>query len=50
MVADADSLYAEWSGSGVEAEAPMTSDYGMREFMLRDPSGNLLRVGSMVGS
>jgi uncharacterized glyoxalase superfamily protein PhnB len=50
MVADADALYAEWSGSGVEAETPMTSDYGMREFVLRDPSGNLLRVGSMVGS
>ncbi len=50
MVADADALYAEWSSSGVEVEAPVTSDYGMREFMLRDPSGNLLRVGSMVGS
>ena len=50
MVADADALHTEWSGSGVEAEAPMTSDYGMREFMLRDPRGNLLRVGSMVGS
>ena len=50
MVADADALYAEWSGRGVEAEAPVTSDYGMREFMLCDPSGNLLRVGSMVGS
>jgi predicted enzyme related to lactoylglutathione lyase len=49
-VADADALHAEWARAGVSAEAPSTTDYGMREFTLRDPSGNLLRVGSVVTS
>jgi catechol 2,3-dioxygenase-like lactoylglutathione lyase family enzyme len=49
-VADADALHAEWAYAGVTAEAPSTTDYGMREFTLLDPSGNLLRVGSVVTS
>ena len=49
-VADADALHAEWTHAGVTAEAPWTTDYGMREFTLLDPSGNLLRVGSVVTS
>ena len=49
-VADADALHAEWTKAGVAAEAPATTDYGMREFTLLDPSGNLLRVGSVVTS
>ena len=53
-VADADALYREWHAVGVESDpatgsrlvGPTTTDYGMREFALVDPSGNLLRIGS----
>jgi catechol 2,3-dioxygenase-like lactoylglutathione lyase family enzyme len=53
-VDDADALYAEWNAIGVPTDptngsrlmAPDTTDYGMREFALVDPSGNLIRVGS----
>ena len=56
-VADADALFREWHAVGIEADpatgsrlvAPTTTDYGMREFALVDPSGNLLRVGSALG-
>jgi catechol 2,3-dioxygenase-like lactoylglutathione lyase family enzyme len=53
-VADADGLHAEWEAIGVLHDratgsrlvAPSTTDYGMREFALVDPNGNLLRIGS----
>jgi catechol 2,3-dioxygenase-like lactoylglutathione lyase family enzyme len=53
-VDDADAVHAEWEAIGiprVEAtgsrlEPPSLTFYGMREFALVDPSGNLLRVGS----
>lgn len=53
-VADADALHAEWERIGVprdetngsRLEPPVTTDYGMREFALIDPSGNLIRAGS----
>jgi catechol 2,3-dioxygenase-like lactoylglutathione lyase family enzyme len=53
-VADADALHAEWERLGVPTDpatgsrlvAPVETDYGMREFALVDPSGNLLRIGS----
>ena len=55
-VADADALYREWHAVGVESDpvtgsrliGPTTTDYGMREFALVDPSGNLLRIGSQA--
>jgi catechol 2,3-dioxygenase-like lactoylglutathione lyase family enzyme len=51
---DADALYETWNAIGVPADAhtgsrlqsPVDTDYGMREFALIDPSGNLVRVGS----
>jgi catechol 2,3-dioxygenase-like lactoylglutathione lyase family enzyme len=54
-VGDADAVHAEWEAVGVRRDAttgsrlepPMLTDYGMREFALVDPSGNLVRVGSM---
>ena len=54
FVDDADALHAEWRAIGVEPDRttgsrlvpPSTTAYGMREFALVDPSGNLLRVGS----
>ena len=53
-VADADALHDEWQRLGVPTDPatgsrlvpPMDTDYGMREFALVDPSGNLVRVGS----
>ena len=53
-VRDADALHDEWKRIGVQTDRatgsrlmpPVTTDYGMREFALVDPSGNLLRVGS----
>lgn len=53
-VDDADALHAEWAAIGVPTDptngsrlqAPVDTDYRMREFALVDPSGNLVRVGS----
>lgn len=53
-VDDADALHREWEGIGIQTDPatgsrlmpPVDTDYGMREFALVDPSGNLLRVGS----
>jgi len=54
---DADALYAEWNAIGVPTDPatgsrlqpPIDTDYGLREFALVDPSGNLVRVGSPTG-
>jgi hypothetical protein len=52
---DADALYDKWDAIGVATDPKIGSrlqgpavdtDYGMREFALVDPSGNLTRVGS----
>ena len=53
-VEDADALHREWEAIGVPANpstgsrlmSPSDTDYGLREFALVDPSGDLLRVGS----
>jgi catechol 2,3-dioxygenase-like lactoylglutathione lyase family enzyme len=52
-VADADAAYEDWHelvipdpSTGSRIEAPVDTDYRMREFALVDPSGNLMRVGS----
>ena len=57
FVDDAQALHDEWEQIGVETDvatgsrlvAPIDTDYGMREFALVDPSGNLVRVGSGLG-
>ena len=51
-VADAATVYAEWSSAGVEGELGDLIDtpYGLREFAFRDPEGTLLRVGSPLGA
>ena len=54
FVDDADVLHDAWKAIGVQTDpstgsrlqAPVDTDYGMREFALIDPSGNLVRVGS----
>ena len=55
-VRDADDLYNEWNRIGIPTDPatgsrlvpPGDTDYGLREFALVDPSGNLLRIGSPV--
>ena len=56
-VEDADALHAAWApvvvadeATGSRVTAPVTTDYGMREFAVVDRSGNLVRVGSRVTS
>jgi len=50
-VPDADALYQEFASLGLPSEGvpcltePFDEPLGMREFTLRDPAGNLLRVG-----
>jgi hypothetical protein len=54
FVDDAQALHDEWHAVGVPRDAatgsrlvaPMDTDYGLREFAVVDPSGNLVRVGS----
>jgi catechol 2,3-dioxygenase-like lactoylglutathione lyase family enzyme len=55
-VPDADALYGEYAELGLPGEGiprlhgpPHDSDYGMREFAVVDPDGNLLRIGSRLG-
>ncbi len=50
-VSDADTLYREFATLGLPAEgapslsAPADEPWGMREFTVRDPAGNLVRIG-----
>ena len=50
-VTDADRLYEECAALGLPSEGiprltgPCDQPWGMREFLLVDPSGNLMRVG-----
>lgn len=50
-VPDADALYREFATVGLPSEgsprltAPSDEPWGMREFTLKDPAGNLIRVG-----
>ena len=48
-------VHAEYAALGLPAEgiprlhgAPEDADYGLREFAVVDPDGNLLRIGSPV--
>jgi catechol 2,3-dioxygenase-like lactoylglutathione lyase family enzyme len=54
-VEDADALHAEYAGLGLPRQgiprlhgAPEDTGYGLREFALVDPDGNLLRLGSFL--
>lgn len=48
-VTDADALYREFAALGLPAERDLTEPrdepWGMREFTLKDPAGNLVRIG-----
>lgn len=46
-VSDVDSLYAEYAGRGVDfQERLVEKPWGVREFVVRDPDGNLICFGS----
>jgi catechol 2,3-dioxygenase-like lactoylglutathione lyase family enzyme len=54
-VEDADALYGEYAALGLPGEGiprlhgpPGDSDYGLREFAVVDPDGNLLRIGARL--
>lgn len=46
FVTDADALYEEFHAQGIEIfQPPQNSDYGMREFDVRDLNGHFLTFG-----
>jgi catechol 2,3-dioxygenase-like lactoylglutathione lyase family enzyme len=48
-LADAQAVYDEWEPLGLtEVHAPRDTPWGMREFFVVDPSGNLLRIGTRL--
>ena len=50
-VADADALYAEFTGSGADVICePEDQVYEMREFMVRDLDGHVLAFGNDIGA
>jgi catechol 2,3-dioxygenase-like lactoylglutathione lyase family enzyme len=45
-----DALYAEYQARGVAVLHPLRDEsYGMREFMIADPDGNIINFGQAVG-
>src|SRR5262245_1019584 len=50
-VPDADALYREFASAGLPSDGipcltkPFDEPWGMREFQIKDPAGNLIRVG-----
>lgn len=50
-VSDADALHEEYRRHGIERLPPVEDKpWGMREFHLIDPSGNLIRIGHPLGA
>ncbi len=49
-IEDADALYEEWREVLGRLAPPKDRAWGLREFTLVDPSGNLIRVGSPIRS
>jgi uncharacterized glyoxalase superfamily protein PhnB len=47
-VRDADEWHATWTAAGVTVGPITDQPWGMREFALTDPSGNLIRVGHNI--
>ena len=48
---EATALHEEWDRLGVEdLHAPQVTDYGLTEFAVIDPHGNLIRIGGATGS
>jgi catechol 2,3-dioxygenase-like lactoylglutathione lyase family enzyme len=55
-VKDVDALYAEFAGAGLprqgtpRLEPVEDREWGMREFSIIDPNGNLVRVGQLIAT
>jgi len=48
-LADAQAVFDEWEPLGLtEVHAPRDTPWGMREFFVVDPSGNLIRIGTRL--
>lgn len=48
-LADTQAVYEEWEPRGVPGlHPPRDTPWGMREFFVVDPSGNLLRIGTRL--
>ena len=48
-LADAQAVYEEWAPLGLPGiHPPRDTPWGMREFFVIDPSGNLLRIGTRL--
>ena len=46
-IGDAPSIYEEWVAAGIEILQPLRkTDYGLHDFAVSDPNGNLIKVGS----
>lgn len=45
-VGDPEGWHQRWTAAGLPVSALQVQPWGMREFSLRDPSGNLIRVGA----
>ena len=46
---DAQAVYDDWAPLGLsEIHAPRDTPWGMHEFFVVDPSGNLIRIGTRV--
>lgn len=49
-LADAQAVYDEWEPIGIPGLHPIgDTPWGMREFSVGDPSGNLIRIGTRLG-
>lgn len=55
-VADADAFYEEFAALGLPSQGvpsltvPADESWGMREFTIKDPAGNLIRIGHELQS
>jgi catechol 2,3-dioxygenase-like lactoylglutathione lyase family enzyme len=45
-VTDAEPLFRDYAGKGVEMHRPLHEEHGARAFIVRDPDGNLVLFGS----
>ena len=45
-VASADDWHTKWANAGLDVSPLVDEDHGMREFSVKDTSGNLIRVGN----
>ena len=44
-VREVDDVHGEWTGEGIATGEVVDQPWGMREFTVTDPAGNLIRVG-----